>query len=101
MTSNNSLKALQLNVEKTAVRIDKAAEELTAVRQSGAADKVSYLQATALELREQANELRKEENSMLQAPNQHCLPVSFRSCWTCAVSNLCCVTLTSNMPSSV
>ena len=49
MTSNNSLEALQLNVEKNAVRIDKAAEELTAA-QFGAADKVSHLQATALEL---------------------------------------------------
>lgn len=67
MTSSNSLEALQLNIEKIALRIDKVVKELVAAEQSGAADKASFLRATALELHEEEHELRKKKNSMMQA----------------------------------
>lgn len=63
MTSNISLDALQLAIERVAARIVNLEKELAAAEPS----RVSYLQDTVLELRREKNELRKQETILLQA----------------------------------
>ncbi|KAL3151395.1 hypothetical protein ABBQ38_013223 [Trebouxia sp. C0009 RCD-2024] len=63
MTSNISLDALQLAIERVAARIVNLGKELAAAEPS----RVSYLQDTVLELRREKNELRKQETILLQA----------------------------------
>lgn len=78
MTSSSSLEALQLDIEKVSSRIDRLEEQLVAAECSAAADVISYLRSSVLELPKEKNEQCKKENILLQAqvPCQQGLPVS-------------------------
>ncbi len=101
MTSHNQLQAVKQEVEKVCAQIDKAEGELAKAKAETENKEVDFLRNTLVELHRKENTLLEQKTILLQvqAPGQHCLPLSklTKNAFTC----LCACVLAHFLPCAV
>lgn len=78
MTSHNQLQAVKQEVKNVCAQIDKAEGELAKAKAETDNKEADFLRNTLVELHRKENTLLEQETIFLQvqAPGQHCLPLS-------------------------